>query len=369
MELFGSHILNSFSATQQVRSLSSGEAEYYAMTVLAGHGLFTKNILECLKIKVIVHLKGDSSAARGIASRQGVGKIRHMQVRFLWLQDEVKERRIKLGTEKSEENVADLGTKALEKDKLRYLMGRLQYGAPWDGGGALQQLTSFLFLGFLTRMEEPSRSASIYLYVVATVSALPIGIREAMEVAQGMNALREILEGAGEISLQHFMMVIGALLRMAVSFWAAVGLWQWYQHGLGLRVVEHVEIPEQTRVEVMTDAQHGSSVMSTATAEELAVARPQVTVHETMPIWSEYYYKTVKQLQEDCRSKKLPTSGLKQNLIDRLERFDQIEDPSTQSQKKYMNVLRAKTGIEPTEGEWTFKSLASAYIDQVKRQN
>lgn len=163
VETFGTHILNSFSAVQQCRSLSSGEAEYYAMTVLAGHGLFAKNILECLKIKVMLVLKGDPSAARGIASRQGVGKLRHMQCRFLWLQDEVMERRVQLGVEKSEENVADIGTKALEKDKLSYLMKKVSYATPWDGGGAVGRAAHFLLVECLMNFVEPTRPAAIHI--------------------------------------------------------------------------------------------------------------------------------------------------------------------------------------------------------------
>ena len=38
----------------------------------------------------------DSSAARGILARQGVGKVRHLEVKTLWVQDLVKKKRLRV---------------------------------------------------------------------------------------------------------------------------------------------------------------------------------------------------------------------------------------------------------------------------------
>ena len=40
-------------------------------------------------LKASVQLNTDASAAKGIASRKGLGKIRHVEVQQLWLQDKV----------------------------------------------------------------------------------------------------------------------------------------------------------------------------------------------------------------------------------------------------------------------------------------
>ena len=53
----------------------------------------------------------DASAAKGIASRRGVGKVRHLHVSTLWPQQAVHERRLRLQKQPGKENVADLGTK------------------------------------------------------------------------------------------------------------------------------------------------------------------------------------------------------------------------------------------------------------------
>ena len=36
----------------------------------------------------------DSSAAKGIASRRGLGKVRHIEVHQLWLQDKVQKKEV-----------------------------------------------------------------------------------------------------------------------------------------------------------------------------------------------------------------------------------------------------------------------------------
>ncbi len=53
----------------------------------------------------------DSSAAKAVANRRGLGKLRHVELKWLWMQNMVKEGRIQLKTVRGEENVADHLTK------------------------------------------------------------------------------------------------------------------------------------------------------------------------------------------------------------------------------------------------------------------
>ena len=64
----------------------------------------------------------DSSAARGFACKQGLSRMKHLQIRFLWVQQEVYANRLKLRAIKTECNTADLLTKGLSPGRLRYLM-------------------------------------------------------------------------------------------------------------------------------------------------------------------------------------------------------------------------------------------------------
>ena len=68
----------------------------------------------------------DSDAGRALATRLGVGKMRHIQVRWLWLQERVREGDLAVKRVDGAQNVADLTTKYLEavrRDELLDLMG------------------------------------------------------------------------------------------------------------------------------------------------------------------------------------------------------------------------------------------------------
>ena len=55
-------------------------------------------------------------AARGTASRRGLGKLRHVQTRYLWIQERVAKNELKIIAVGTKQNVADLCTKPVNKD-------------------------------------------------------------------------------------------------------------------------------------------------------------------------------------------------------------------------------------------------------------
>ena len=57
----------------------------------------------------------DAKATEHILHRQGIGKLKHIDVAYLWIQDEVRSRRLQVRRVRSEDNIADLGTKPLSK--------------------------------------------------------------------------------------------------------------------------------------------------------------------------------------------------------------------------------------------------------------
>ena len=60
----------------------------------------------------------DNSAARQLIERQGVGRVRHLSGKILWMQSLVLEKQIKLGQVPTQWNVSDVGTKPLAKQRL-----------------------------------------------------------------------------------------------------------------------------------------------------------------------------------------------------------------------------------------------------------
>ena len=54
-----------------------------------------------------------AKATKHILHRQGIWNLKHIDVAYLWVQDEIRSQRLRV--RRSEENVADLGTKPLSK--------------------------------------------------------------------------------------------------------------------------------------------------------------------------------------------------------------------------------------------------------------
>ena len=55
----------------------------------------------------------DSSAAKSFVSRRGLGKMRHLEIRDLWLQKEVADGTLEVFKTPGDDNPADLMTKIL----------------------------------------------------------------------------------------------------------------------------------------------------------------------------------------------------------------------------------------------------------------
>ena len=69
-----------------------------------------------------VRLWTDSSAAKAVANRCGMGKLRHAELKWLWVQDMVKEGRVQLKTVKGTENVADHQTKPKTREEVEVML-------------------------------------------------------------------------------------------------------------------------------------------------------------------------------------------------------------------------------------------------------
>eukprot|EP00973_Karenia_brevis_P083020 11509821-Karenia_brevis.AAC.1 len=65
--------------------------------------------------KVIIHT--DSSSCKGTATRLGLGKIRHLDTALLRLQHHIRRGKLWLRKVLETENVADIGTKDVDRNK------------------------------------------------------------------------------------------------------------------------------------------------------------------------------------------------------------------------------------------------------------
>ena len=84
--MHGEHVLCTWSVTQSVQTLSSGEAEFYAILKGTVEALGFNAVAEELGVEFRAPRLGtDSTAAKGAAMRHGLGKLEHVDLKFLWL--------------------------------------------------------------------------------------------------------------------------------------------------------------------------------------------------------------------------------------------------------------------------------------------
>ena len=133
--MLGRHLIKHWSSTQPSLSLSSGEAEFYGVVRGTGQGLGYQSLLRDMGLELPLRLWTDSSAALGICSRQGLGKLRHIDTHTLWAQQAVRSGRVAVKKIPGERNPADLLTKhGMSADRIRTLVelhgGRYREGRP-----------------------------------------------------------------------------------------------------------------------------------------------------------------------------------------------------------------------------------------------
>ena len=75
-------------------ALASAETELNAALKGACELLGVTTMLEEAGIRTGATLEGDSAACKGVLSRQGSGRIKHLEVRQLWLQSCIKQGRL-----------------------------------------------------------------------------------------------------------------------------------------------------------------------------------------------------------------------------------------------------------------------------------
>ena len=116
--MLGNHVIKTWSSTQSVVSVSSGEAEFYSMVKGGSNGMGVQAIMKEIGIALPLMLKTDASAAMGISMRRGLGKVRHIDVSQLWIQQKVLSGEIKIIKVRTDENFSDALNKYVSSKNL-----------------------------------------------------------------------------------------------------------------------------------------------------------------------------------------------------------------------------------------------------------
>ena len=125
--LYGTHNLKHSSNIQSTISLSTGESEYYALIKGGSVGLGLQSLLQDFGLSVRVVVESDSNAAKGTVNRQGLGKARHIQTRYLWIQERIARQDLKVLHVPGKRNRADVLTKSVPGVQMKSTMARMNY--------------------------------------------------------------------------------------------------------------------------------------------------------------------------------------------------------------------------------------------------
>ena len=118
-------ILKSWSKDQTTVALSSGEAEYYALARGMQEGIGLVSLAKDMGLTLRLIVKVDSSAARAVANRIGLGRIRHMEVMYFLVQEMVQKRRANVRKVPGLTNPADIATKPKAWNEVAKLLAGL----------------------------------------------------------------------------------------------------------------------------------------------------------------------------------------------------------------------------------------------------
>ena len=130
--------MKSWTKTLPTLALSTGEAELGAIVrgVTEADGVVA--ILKDFGFSPTITLKSDASAAIGIVQRLGLGRVRHLAVSDLWVQQRMRSKGIYIEKVNGLDNPADLLTKSMDRSRIAKLTTLINVQIPqsvnqtWD---------------------------------------------------------------------------------------------------------------------------------------------------------------------------------------------------------------------------------------------
>ena len=135
--MIGQHFIKGWSKTQSSITLSSAEAELVAMCKLAAEVIGVGSLASDVGKDMKAVLHADSSAAIAISKRRGSGKLGHINIGLLWIQEKTEHGEIVVKKVKGASNPSDMMTKNINREKMdkyvqmlrqRHMKGRASEG-------------------------------------------------------------------------------------------------------------------------------------------------------------------------------------------------------------------------------------------------
>ena len=152
----GSHCIKSWSTTQATVAMSSAEAELISLVKGAANTLGFISLASDLGLPLKGTVHCDASATLSIVRRQGLGKLRHVNVRYMWVQDRVRSGDFAVEKVDGKFNPADLLTKYLPAANIEQHMESLGFTTSTTRAEIAPRLSGSVRLFLPQVMEEKS---------------------------------------------------------------------------------------------------------------------------------------------------------------------------------------------------------------------
>ena len=123
----GSHCIRTWCSTQKFVTLSSAEAELMAAVRATTEAIGIAQLADSWGVGATASVFVDSSAALAIVARRGNGKLRHVKVGHLWVQETAAAGEVMYRKVRGECNPADLMTKHLGSQLIADNLARLGF--------------------------------------------------------------------------------------------------------------------------------------------------------------------------------------------------------------------------------------------------
>ena len=123
----GDHVVKSWSSSQSIMALSTGEAELYALNKPSATAIGLKSLMEDLGVNLVIKVFTDATTGKAMATRRGLGKVRHIAVNELWIQERVQLGDLKIIKIKNKLKPADLMTKHLSHAEIAHILAHLNH--------------------------------------------------------------------------------------------------------------------------------------------------------------------------------------------------------------------------------------------------
>ena len=140
-------LITCFSRSQTALGLSSPEAEYYGICSAVSELIYVMGLIRFFGFEVDGWILSDSSGALSLSQRQGVGHQRHIEARYLWIQDHVQRGTFKVGKILDSLNKAVVGKKHVAREDLfrhTRALGLREWQAPDENSRDVSTITNRL---------------------------------------------------------------------------------------------------------------------------------------------------------------------------------------------------------------------------------